>query len=1065
MPVQYETVAIPVTKGVDLSTASRLVTAPSLLQAVNSRVSNGSGKRYGHEESRVVSGAYEPGYARPDEWLLGYGPLTESGVASPEAGKLLGITKRDNELLAWNGGSLFSYSEGTDSYACIDQAAMPTLRSAQTAKSNAPQAASDSADTESARIVVWHDEDLDAVKYSIYDTARNVAIVAEAALAAVTPLNARCWASGAWFHIAVVDTSNATLKIYSINQYDPDTVTVLSLGDCTRYYDFWKIDEQTTVVIKRHVVSESSHPVTLYYVNQIGQISSDYTSGVDVDTDVYLAREVAICANPARDRLGIVIIGDEEFVGFHVASAVTTLDGTLVGGTTISSLELLVADLSDNQAHVTVAPRFVEESGFIVFDAYVSTTSTTNVTGKIKRYAFKEDGVLDTVTKWHLQLASTAFRAGNDTYVWLGFKSTLQSIWVLVNKDLNPVGRMCFGTANVPAFPGLASTPTYQHLSTSNYRVAGLQRDITDFTVALGYRERIAVTTVDNGIYAEPGIIHASLNFMPKLRAAQVGRCTYIAGAQLWSYDGEELTEAGFHIAPEVTADEAPAGALTLLGTYTYRVDLCYRNAQNEEIRSHSLILDPVTLTSTNRSIALDIKTVLTGRSNAYFLVYRTAMIDGAPTSTWNLVNQRDPTSADYLINDQAGTSVPWTDDGAVSDTAGLAREGHPGNSGTYLQPFSAPACEIVAVGKDRLWVAGGELPPGQIAPSRLFYPGEVPSFNANINIQVDRNAEPITALGFLGDVAAIFRRTQIYLQDGDGPDNEANGYWQPTRLGLADSGAVSQESLALIAPGLIYQGPAGFRLLNAAGGMINRTNERATTVGDPVDDQAVNFVSLGVAVVAEDQEVRWYGADKTFVYNYVDDAWSTWTTTAVGAAVDAISGRAVLAREDGTLWFEAKDVWRDGDRPFTHLVQFPWLHAGDLGDFQRVRRIMGIGLSDPAIPHKVRVDIRYDERDFPEEYWEWNVPDPESQNNDTWGAGTWGDGSWGDTTLPSMRDSVWRWRRRPHRQKCSVFSVTVSDLGTDGPGFTLTALGLELGKKTGLDRISPVTGGTTASR
>lgn len=1060
MPVQYETVAIPVVKGVDLRTAARLVPASSLLQAVNSRLANGSSKRYGHEESRVVSGAYEAGYTRPDAWLLGYGPLTESGVASPEAGKLLGITKRDNELLAWNGGSLFSYSEGTDAYTRIDQAAMPTLRSAQTAKSNAPQSAPDSADTDSARIVVWYDATAVAVKYSIYDTARNVAVITEATLPGVTPLNARCWASGPWFHISVVDTSNQTLKVYSINQHNPADVTTLSLGACVRYYDFYKIDEQTTVIVK----NLNNDACFLYYVNQIGQLSSDYTSGVEVDLDYIAAREVSICAHPEADRLAVVVVGSDLGV-FDVYASITTLNGTYVGAHVLEAA--LAADFNANHAHITVAPRFVSAGGTPspAFDAYVSLTSTANSTGKLKRYAFNETAVIDTATKWHLQLASTAMRAGNDTYVWVGFRSTLQSLWVLVNKDLNPVGRMCFGTANVPAYPGAAATPAYIHLATANFRVPGLKRDVTDFTVALGYRERTAVTTVESGVYAEPGIVHASLNFMPKLRAAQVGRCTYIAGAQLWSYDGEELTEAGFHVAPEVTAAEAGGGALTALGTYTYRVDLCYRNAQNEEIRSHSLILPPVTLTGTNRTINLTIKTAMTGRSNAYFLVFRTAMISGTPTTTWNLINQRDPTSADYRKNDQTVATVAWSDAGAVTDLAGLSREGHPGNSGTYLQPFSAPACEIVAAGKDRLWVAGGELPPGQIAPSRLFFPGEVPSFNANINIQVDRNAEPITALGFLGDVAAIFRRTQIYLQDGDGPDNEANGYWQATRLGLADSGALSQESLALIAPGLIYQGPAGFRLLNAAGGMINRTNERATTVGDPVDDQAVNFVSLGVAVVAEDQEVRWYGADKTFVYNYVDDAWSTWTTTAVGAAVDAVTGRAVLAREDGTLWFEAKDVWRDGDRPFTHLVQFPWLHAGELGDFQRVRRIMGIGLSDWAIPHKVRVDIRYDERDFPEEYWEWDVPDPETQNDDTWGSGAWGDGSWGDTTMPSFRDSVWRWRRRPHRQKCSVFSVAVSDVGSDGPGFTLTALGLELGKKTGLDRIAPVTGGITASR
>lgn len=53
------------------------------------------------------------------------------------------------------------------------------------------------------------------------------------------------------------------------------------------------------------------------------------------------------------------------------------------------------------------------------------------------------------------------------------------------------------------------------------------------------------------------------------------------------------------------------------------------------------------------------------------------------------------------------------------------------------------------------------------------------------------------------------------------------------------------------------------------------------------------------------------------------------------------------------------------------------------------------------------------------------------------------------------VRDSVWRWRRRLNKQKCSVISVAIDDNYSDGPGFTLTALALEIGRKPGLDRIA----------
>lgn len=62
------------------------------------------------------------------------------------------------------------------------------------------------------------------------------------------------------------------------------------------------------------------------------------------------------------------------------------------------------------------------------------------------------------------------------------------------------------------------------------------------------------------------------------------------------------------------------------------------------------------------------------------------------------------------------------------------------------------------------------------------------------------------------------------------------------------------------------------------------------------------------------------------------------------------------------------------------------------------------------------------------------------------------------------FRDSTWRWRRRLNKQKCSVISVAIDDDYTEGPGFTLTALSLEIGRKPGLDRV-PWRGGKYTNR
>jgi len=67
------------------------------------------------------------------------------------------------------------------------------------------------------------------------------------------------------------------------------------------------------------------------------------------------------------------------------------------------------------------------------------------------------------------------------------------------------------------------------------------------------------------------------------------------------------------------------------------------------------------------------------------------------------------------------------------------------------------------------------------------------------------------------------------------------------------------------------------------------------------------------------------------------------------------------------------------------------------------------------------------------------------------------------DGSPQELRDSIWRWTRRLRRQKCSVISVSIDDNYSVGPGFILTALSLELGKRKGLDRV-PWRGGSTTS-
>lgn len=1073
MPLQKDTVAIPVNKGINTHTAGRLVTPDYLLEAVNSRLGGGgSAKRFGHEAVKIRDGTYPPGVTAydpqtptirnfgsktlPESWVWGWGLENDTQTADdteafprseyPEAGILAGGATRDDEILSWDGFNLYSYvpgANGDHNQMVRFNATMPAMRAKPIAKVAAAQWYPDAADNGRRRTVCWLDKEAERIKYTVLDSTTETVVLRDTEIAITSATGARVVSLGGWFHILLLDSHLNVLQMVTFHEASPRVITTRSLGDCA-YWDLWKHDEDTLLVVRADPDSDA----WISWFRADGHAHPDYSTNVVLATDSDVL-ECGITLAPDAESIGFIYRVDPNDEAEAIKVGVYDTDGSQIAG----DFTLVTPAGAEIPLHhrLSIAPRYehaVDDT--TCFDAYASLTDGDR--WKTVTRPFSESGMLSTATtRYHMALASHAFNVGHRTFTWVGLSSTLQSIWLLVDSQLLPVGRLDFAIANTP-------TPdeTNLTLTTPNLVTPEAQKDRLLYHMALGYRVRVPTDDDQVGLFTEPCIKYVELDFLPWLRSAQAGRCTYFAGAQLWQYDGAELVEQGFHVSPEFSLAASNGGSLTALGTYSYRIDLCYPNAQGEEVRSHSLLVQKE-LTGSQGTITLTIKPVPTRRAGAYYLIYRNAMVSAAPTTSWNLLNSRDPSDPSFLLNDNEQVSQTFTDDGTLySDTEIQAREAYPGNNSAYLYPFSAPGCEIVCAGADRLWVAGGELPAGQVAPSRLFDPGEVPAFNANINRQVDRGDQNVTALGFVGGVVIMFRETSAYVLDGDGPDNFANGYWPPARLALADVGAVSQESLALVSQGLMFQAKPGIRMVGPGGAL--------TPVGAVVDPtaRAANLTVRGAVVVSEHHEVRWYGEEYVLVYNYLDDCWSTWTLGSVGAVVNKATDLTINFSPEGRLMVETEGLYTDGGDAYEHRVRFPWLHAGQLGDFQRIRRFTAFGEWDGQ-PHRVRAEIYFDERAHWDEYWEWAVPD-ESQNENAWGDDTWGAGTWGDTDNDTLEDSVWRFRRRPRRQKCSVFSIAISDLGSDGPGFKLTVLGLELGKKLGMDRI-PAAGGTNSYR
>lgn len=946
----------------------------------------------------------------------------------PDIVNLEGVFTRDNETVVWDGFRLFSYlPSDVDAQAprlanISGAAVMPSLRATPLVKQNEHQGVPDYAQNTLAKVVAWVDEDAVA-NYAILDLVSG-AQKASGTLASGTVLFLRTFTLGDWMHIALLDSDSGEVRLFSINALEPNDITYRPYGPAA-HFDIWKTAEDEAVLVRAH-----TDGIHVQWLSTTGTGSDTRTVFTFVPSVTTAQTQIAVTYDPQMDHLGIA---------WH--DGTTKIGGLIIGADGSSPVEGLVSSTEvDEAAHMTISARGIltdqDSVPFVVF----WNRSTTLVSKSI----WLDTGAFTAGTeqvRYRKSILSRAFKIGDRVFLWAGHNSDAQSSWYLLDEGLLPVGHINFGTANV-------SGMVNHHVCGVNWLVA------EPYKVHCAISSKLRTDSTDNlgAIYTEPFIQGVEIDFLPSLRSAQAGRSTYIAGAQLWAYDGVELVEAGFHMGPEPTLAVASGGNLTADGSYSYRIDLCHRNAQNEEVRSLSILTDTVNLSGGDKTINITIPTVITRREDSYFLIFRNAMSSGTPLTEWWLLNSRDPSDASFLLNDLTQDTVSYVDDGSIDDEEIQVRELHPATD-TYLQPVAAPACEIIASGRDRLWLAGGELAPGVVAPSRLFDPGEIPSFNAYLAIQVDRAIQPITAIGFIGEIGAIFREESTHILDSDGPDNVANGFWNPPRLALTDLGAVSQESIARLSQGIIFQSVAGFRLLGPGGSL--------QPVGVDIDRAIKEFEVVGTVLNERDQEVRFYGEDGAYVFNYLYGTWAHWTCGGVGVAKNS-NGYAVIVRQDGYLWIETPDIYTDATNTYTHRIRTSWLHGGNLGDFQRVRLIGGLGrFADTTVPeHNLRLELFYDEREFWEERIEWAMPDA-TVNDDTWGAGTWGSGVWGDTsaTINNLEDLTWEWERKPARQKCAVFSVALEDYNTEGPGFELSALTFKLARKQGLNKTPERTG------
>lgn len=550
-----------------------------------------------------------------------------------------------------------------------------------------------------------------------------------------------------------------------------------------------------------------------------------------------------------------------------------------------------------------------------------------------------------------VSVASRAFDCNGSVYFWGIFdaspnlQAAVQGTYILFRDDGLVAGKATAGNAYYSATIGCL--PSVALTGTRTYSWAGTFRREVSATVSL-FGTAFAARA--------PRDITVTFDTNNARRAAQFGPSLLLSGGEILQYDGVQVTEVGFHIAPYylITSD-AGAGAMDA-GTYGYEATLRSMNANGEIDRSTSLGTSTVTIAAShNVSLSATVKSIwTTHKTNAVVEIWRTAKNPTLDAPLY-LVTSNDPAHTSnpnaYLTNSLSSASgTAFTD--AEPDAIATTNEINPENGGR-LENLAPPSATIIMSTSTRVFLAGIAGLPNAVRYSQLREDGHTASFNDALAIDVPTSGGDITGLGFLNETLIVFRQTAIYAFPGDGFDNlGGGGNYGPARLLSTDVGATVFESIALGPFGLIFKSSKGWHILDRGWNVVY--------IGAPIYAYD-NETPLAVNVMEAQHHVRILTSNRMLVWDFRPEAneWFEWT---IAGGVSACVWRGVQIYATSTNVF--RQIADFSTAPTYGMdVELSWAKMNEQQGFGKVRHfgVLGEWRSSFQLRTRVAYDYEYD--------------------------------------------------------------------------------------------------------
>lgn len=368
-----------------------------------------------------------------------------------------------------------------------------------------------------------------------------------------------------------------------------------------------------------------------------------------------------------------------------------------------------------------------------------------------------------------------------------------------------------------------------------------------------------------------------TLDFSATLNSLEVDQSAILAGGNPLFYDGQSLTELGFHYYPETPV--ATAGGVGTLPAGTYQVTCLYEWIDRFGLVHQSAPAVPVSVVVTlNQRITVTVPTLrLTKKSNVRIVIYRTI----ANGSTFYRY-QGDVTYANSVANTTASNTIALASE-SITDAILQVGEFLP-TTGGVVPTEAFPACKHVALHQDRI-VFSGLLDREFLQYTEERQGAFFPSTNAGTYyLEVGIEAGRVSATVSMDDKLVVLQESAIGAFIGRGPNrlgldnNLSNCIRLDSAYGLqwACSATVVQDS-----EGIWFHDKAGLRHLSR-GMQVSQVQLSDTETGAKgcEVDALVATTTYGAVVLSSKKQVIFANSTSFLVWDMENRQWSQYLSS-----------------------------------------------------------------------------------------------------------------------------------------------------------------------------------------